>query len=127
MAVLKREKGWVELRAALLGAPGYVPAPVLVEFWRVARRGNLISPDLLAAFLDEMLADSEILAFSAEHAESAAAGGEAHGTGNGNGGLLNMLDLMVYGVAKVENLPILCTGYNFATTGAAIHPASRIG
>ena len=40
-------------------------------------------------------------------------------------GTLNLLDLMVYAVAKRTERPILCTGKDFTTTDADIHPASR--
>ena len=45
--------------------------------------------------------------------------------GNSKGGKLNLLDLMVYAVAKRTGRPILCTGRDFASTDADIHPASR--
>ncbi len=61
-----------------------------------------------------------------EDAHLAEAANEAHGTGNHRGGTLNLLDLMVYGMAKRTGRPILCTGRDFAATGIAIHPASRI-
>jgi ribonuclease VapC len=48
-----------------------------------------------------------------------------HGLGNGRGGRLNMLDAMVYCGAKRLKRLILCTGRDFASTDAAIHPASR--
>jgi ribonuclease VapC len=41
--------------------------------------------------------------------------------------VLNLLDLMVYAVAKERGMPLLCTGNDFATTDLAIHPASRVG
>jgi ribonuclease VapC len=44
---------------------------------------------------------------------------------NGRGGRLNLLDLMVYAAARRTGLPILCTGADFAASGAAVHPASR--
>ena len=50
-----------------------------------------------------------------------------YGSGNGKGGKLNLLDLMVYAAAKALDMPILCTGYDFMSTDAKIHPASRIG
>ena len=45
--------------------------------------------------------------------------------GNSKGGKLNLLDLMVYAVAKRTGRPILCTGRDFASADADIHPASR--
>ncbi len=127
IAVLKREDGWVDLRAVLLELPIAVPAPVLVEAHVVARRTNLISPDRAAAFLAEMTAMADIIAFGTDHAAAAASADERYGKGRGNAAKLNLLDLMVYGVAKVMGLPILCTGNDFASTDAVIHPASRVG
>lgn len=64
-------------------------------------------------------------AFDADDAAVAAEANMAHGTGNGRGGSLNLLDLMVYAVARRLGLPILCTGRDFAATGIDLHPASR--
>lgn len=58
---------------------------------------------------------------------AAVAGNERYGTGNGRGGKLNLLDLMVYGAAIETGLPILCTGKDFASTDALNHHASRVG
>ena len=40
--------------------------------------------------------------------------------------MLNLLDLMVYAVAKERGEPPLCTGNDFATTDLVMHPASRL-
>ena len=56
-----------------------------------------------------------------------AAGSHArYGKGNGRGGLLNILDLMVYATAKDRGLSLLFTGRDFISTDVAVHPASRI-
>ena len=78
---------------------------------------------LIARLIEEGL---RIVPFDGAAAEAAIGANPNHGKGNGTGGKLNMLDLMVYGVAKVTGLPILCTGRDFAATDALIHPASRI-
>lgn len=127
MAVIQREEGWFDLRSAIIDLPGVVPAPVIVEFWRVARRRDAISFTLVSSFIAEMVTDLDIIAFTVTHANAAAGAAEAYGTGNGRGGLLSLMDLIVYGVAQVEALPILCTGNDFASTDAIIHPASRVG
>lgn len=67
----------------------------------------------------------EIEPFTAEDAEIAGEANRAHGKGNGKGGTLNLLDLMVYAMARRLAEPILCTGRDFAATGIDIHPASR--
>ncbi len=125
VAVLHGEEAHEVLRATLASSSFLVPAPVLVEFWRVARRGQLMPVALIGDFLESVLVTGSIVSFTDEHARSAALAAERHGTGNGQGGRLNLLDLMVYGVAEVEDLPILCTGNDFASTDAQIHPASR--
>ena len=45
--------------------------------------------------------------------------------GNSKGVKLDLLDLMVYAVAGRTGPQILCTGRDFASTDADIHPASR--
>ncbi len=127
MAVLKREDRWFQLRATILEQPCIFPAPMLVELWVVARRSQLRSPALVSSFIAEMVDPVRVVAFDAAHADAAALAAEAYGTGNGMGGMLNLFDLMIYGFAKVAGLPILCTGHDFASTDAAIHPASRVG
>jgi uncharacterized protein with PIN domain len=49
-----------------------------------------------------------------------------HGRDNGTGGKLNLLDVMVYCMARRLGQPILCAGGDFVPTGIMIHPASRI-
>ena len=65
-------------------------------------------------------------AWTADHAATAATAQIAFGKGNGRGGALNLLDLMVYAVAKDSGMPLLCTGRDFASTDAHIHPSSRV-
>jgi ribonuclease VapC len=126
VAVLKSEAGSDKLLLALVDQAGWIPSPVLVELRRVTKLAqNRPDPDvdaMLAVLNDAAIG---ILAFDVSAAEAAAMGNAAYGTGNGRGGKLNMLDLMVYGVAKATGLPILCTGKDFIRTDALIHPASR--
>jgi ribonuclease VapC len=111
---------------ALLNETGFVPAPVLVEYRRVmSLAGNAPSPAgelLLQRLLERRLS---VEPFGSADAHEASAANAPHGSGNGRGGTLNLLDLMVYGMGRRMNLPILCTGRDFAATGIAIHPASR--
>lgn len=126
IAVIGKEPGHTGLRAALLDEPALLPAPVLVEVTRVAGGARVNARTQTAELLDLLLAGPlSILPFGPEHARVAADANAAHGTGNGQGGTLNLLDLMVYACAKVERRPILCTGRDFASTGIALHPASR--
>jgi len=111
---------------AMLTSGGLIPAPVMVEFRRVtAGPGNVMHPE--ASLLLDQLWDAglSIEPFTAEDAQIASLANERYGTGNRRGGRLNMLDLMVYAMARRTGRPILCTGTDFQSTDAAIHEASR--
>lgn len=123
VAIVRGEPGHVELLAALTSALAGLPAPALVEYERVTAGADNLPDARAIALIGEI--GIEILPFSPDAARAAALANAIHGTGNGRGGLLNLLDLMVYGAAKATGLPILCTGKDFATTDALLHPASR--
>lgn len=126
VAIAREEAGREGLRDALLLEDSKLPAPVLVEFARVTSGpGNVPRSD--ASLLIELIRSegAEVLSFTGLDAEIAASANVRWGTGNGRGGPLNMLDLMVYAMAKRLDLPILCTGRDFTGTDARIHPASR--
>jgi ribonuclease VapC len=113
-----------QLRLAV-AAGGSVPAPVLVEFRRVVtQRGSRPAP-AEEGVLRQLLTKLTVEAFTAEDAGIASAANLEHGIGNGRGGRLNLVDLMVYATARRMRLPILCTGSDFASTDIVIHPASR--
>lgn len=126
VAVVRREDGYEPILRAMLAETGFIPAPVLVEFHRVTGlAGNAVDPDA-EALVDKITAASvEIAPFAPAAAMAACRANALFGSGGGRGGKLNMLDLMVYGVAKVSARPILCTGKEFRATDALIHPASR--
>ena len=125
VAMATGERGYLEMRAIFADELGAIPTPALVEYHRVmAGAGNCPDPAALQLIDDLGLV---VLPFGAQAAHAAVVANELYGTGNGRGGRLNMLDLMVYASAKVESLPILCTGDDFRSTDAAVHPASRIG
>jgi ribonuclease VapC len=126
VAVLRREEGYGALLDALVREESFLPAPVLLEFARVAAgAGNAPNPQA-EALVDTLLgARASVLPFGVEAARHAAEANAAHGRGNGRGGLLNILDLMVLGCARAEGQLILCTGRDFAASGADLHPASR--
>jgi len=127
IAVVRREVGYEVLREALILEPALVPTPVLVEFARVtALAGNRASEQADAVVQRLLDREMRVEVFTADDARIAAKANAAWGTGNGRGGPLNMLDLMVYAVAMRTGRPILCTGRDFAATDAAIHPASRL-
>jgi ribonuclease VapC len=126
VAVLYEEDHADELRRALLSEVGTIPAPAALEFVRVA---DLRSAEVGVAardMLEYLIANgSEIVTFDARHAQIAAVANAKHGKGMGQGGRLNMLDLMVYAVAKRAEEPLLCTGKDFAATDLELHSACR--
>lgn len=127
IAILKREAGWIDLTTVIFGSSVSVPAPVLVEYRVVARLSTRVAPAAIGAFITEMTTTADVIPFGADHVIAAALADERYGKGGGSGVGLNLLDLMVYAVARVEGLPILCTGKDFAKTDIGIHPASRVG
>lgn len=125
VAILYRERGYLTLSEAILGNGGRLPAPVLVEFARVSTgRGKYAHPAAEALLKRLVPASLKIEPFTAEDVAIAGAANNAHGLGNGKGGTLNLLDLMVYATARRLGEPILCTGRDFYATGIPIHPAS---
>ncbi|MEA3010219.1 MAG: ribonuclease VapC [Sphingomonadales bacterium] len=126
VAVAQGEPGSERLKDAI-GDGGLIPAPVIVEYRRVISRGGAREAPASEAILAKLLVRLAVEPFTADDADIAAAANRAYGAGNGRGGTLNLLDLMVYATAKRMGLPILCTGRDFASTDALIHPASRTG
>lgn len=125
IAAATHEPGAPELIEAILGG-GLVPAPVVVEFRRVVTdRGSRAAPTAEAFLAGLLGAELQVEPFTAADAELASQANMEHGAGNGRGGRLNLIDLMVYAVARRLDRPILCTGTDFASTGIAIHPGSR--
>lgn len=124
VAILLQEPHAQVLDMALLGEPGLLPAPALVEFMHLAH--GRLRPWLTDAenMLSQIYADTIALEqFIGDDAQYAAQIIPRYG--KGNGGPLNLVDLMVYAVHKRTGLPILCTGRDFADTDAVLHPASR--
>lgn len=126
MAIVLAEEGAEAIRDALLEGDWVLPAPALTEFWRVAaRRGadTLASAEELIETLVGIGLD--VAPYTIRHARIAHAANARYGMGMGQGGALNLLDLMVYAVAKERGQPMLCTGADFARTDIEIHKASR--
>ena len=124
VAVMIGEDGAGRLLDAIESEPALLPAPARVEFLRVASGARL----QLGAIAADLLAEWEAgglttIPFDAEHAKIAATANERYG--KGMGGTLNLLDLMVYAVAKERGEPLLCTGKDFAATDLELHGASR--
>lgn len=120
-----REHGYEPLRDVILSENGLVPSVVLVEFSRVAMRRG-VQDETVQRFFQQLWRNGHAVeAFTPEMGERAQLANRRFGIGNGNRGLLNLLDLMVYATAQTLDLPILCTGRDYASTDAKIHPASR--
>lgn len=127
IAILNKEDGHDALFEALLNEPAILPAPARLEFSTVARNERFKFAARIEAFLDELARSGmTTLAWDAGHATIAAEAQRLYGKGNGRGGKLNLLDLMVYAVAKERDEPLLFTGRDFTTTDVAVHPASRV-
>ena len=128
VAMVYGEPGIDEISHALARERGFIPAPVLVELHRVTSdTHNILNPNAVELIRRLESLGHVIVPFDTESADEAIKSNRHFGTGNGSGGQLNMLDLMVYGTAKARDLPILFTGNDFASTDAKIHPASGIG
>lgn len=128
VASLYCEKGADTINRAFAYEAGtaFIPAPVLFEYHRVTSlKANVPNPVALELQEKLLALGVRLLPFDEPMAMAAAATNEKYGSGNERGGKLNLLDLMVYAAAKARDLPILCTGRDFATTDAKIHPASR--
>lgn len=127
VAVYRRERGFEAILAAV-AAGARIPTPVLVEFERVVTKGGSLPAENAQSFLKQLIdgLGASVEPFTAADAAIASKANVEHGSGNGRGGRLNLLDLMVYATARRLGLPILCTGTDFASTGIAIHPASRL-
>lgn len=125
VAVAREEAGFEILRDAVVRG-GIIPVPVLFEYARTTSDRGKHEDHAAQATLDYMLEFCPLEPLTAADAAIAAEANRHHGLGNGRGGTLNFGDLMVYAVAKRLNMPVLCTGQDFAATDIPIHPASRI-
>lgn len=128
VASLYGEAGADRIDQALLAGTGLLPAPVVVELHRVTSDdANLPDPDIVQLVEKLIAGGYQILPFDEDMTRISVEANVHYGSGNGRGGRLNMLDLMVYAAAKARDMPILCTGNDFSLTDAKIHPASRAG
>jgi ribonuclease VapC len=113
---------------ALATEAALLPAPARVEFFRVASGARLNLASHALALLSEWDAGGmETVAFTSTHADFAARANARFGKGNGRGGELDVLNLMVYAVAMERGEPLLFRGRDFAATDVRRHPASSIG
>ncbi|MBU6206146.1 MAG: type II toxin-antitoxin system VapC family toxin [Alphaproteobacteria bacterium] len=127
VAIVRRESEFEAIFEALLSTSALLPAPARVELDRVVGK-TAHERHLTDVLIGELESSGlQIIPFGDHHASIARDANTRFGQGNGKGGALNLLDLMVYAVAQERGLPILCTGKDFAATDAVIHPASRVG
>jgi ribonuclease VapC len=125
VAIFQREPGYETLRDAIFASDGLLPTVVMMEFARVAMHKG-VADALANAFIADLVEeDLTPVDFDSAALQASTFASRIYGSGNGDSGPLNFGDLMVYGIAKVRGLPILCTGKDFPATDAKIHPASR--
>jgi ribonuclease VapC len=126
IAVRRGEDGARVIATALADEPALIPAPVVTEYHLVTSgMSNRADSDAQALLADLLAHQAGIEPFAEEDAKLTPEAHRLYGRGNGRGGTLNMLDIMVYCMAKRLDRPILCTGRDFASTDARIHPGSR--
>ena len=128
VAVLLEETGHAPIRNVLEEEPCTIPAPVIVEFASVITGGRFDRSDVYERFVGRLLQERHVRVaeFGLKDAEAARAALPLYGKGRQNRAQLNIVDLMVYGIARRLDAPILCTGRDFGETDARIHPASRL-
>lgn len=125
-AILFNEEGVEPLRRALVSEAASLPAPAALEFFRVADRRSAPFGEIAREMIAELVADGlAVVPFDEDHARIAGDANARYGKGLGQGGTLNLLDLMIYAVAKERGEPLLCTGQDFAATDLEVHAASR--
>jgi ribonuclease VapC len=126
VAILKGEDGWEELGNALWSEGNVIPAPVVTELNLVTSKGGIEADPEVQPLLSRLLGqESRIEPYTSADAELSVEAHRRFGRGSGRGGALNLLDVMVYCMARRLGRPILCTGRDFSATDAQIHSASR--
>ena len=127
VAIVLAEAQWKVLRDAISVNACVIPAPVLTELQLTTpRHGVGIVAAAKALVFEIEQQGGQIAPFQQRHADITATARDLYGRGNGKGGILNFVDLMVYAIAKDRGMPLLCTGSDFASTDLVLHPASRL-
>ena len=128
VALFLKEPRWDDIAAILRDQNCAIPAPVLLEFATVTSGRYRQPQDAIDLFLSVLTenANINVAPFDTDDASTARAAARLFGKGRRNHAQLNIVDLMVYGIARRLGAPILCTGRDFAETDALIHPASRL-
>ncbi len=91
-----------------------VGAPTVVESAMVLTAGlKRDARPLINGFLQKL--EAEIVPFSGEHYEAAIDAFQRYGKGR-HAAALNFGDCLTYAVARISQLPVLCTGDDFSRT-----------
>lgn len=119
VALMLAEPGWERIQAALLGRMAILPAPCYLEICMVmsGRFGTSSVQERIMGLLDRL--SIRILPFTSAHAQAAADAFLRYGKGR-HPAALNFGDCMAYAAAKVEGLPLLFVGEDFARTDVAV-------
>lgn len=115
VAIATEEPGCLELIDTLNDAPTLgIGAPTLVETALVLRSRLAREP---RAFLDRFLSDwtVSVVPFGEDHWKAAADAYARYGRGR-HKAALNFGDCLSYATAKLADMPLLCTGSDFART-----------
>jgi ribonuclease VapC len=115
VAIHLKEPGYEKLIEAIEGAElVVVGAPTVLETAMVlSSRLRRDARPMISTFLRRL--NAEVVAFSEEHSEAAAAAFLRFGRGR-HPAALNLGDCMAYAVASVASLPLLFKGDDFART-----------
>lgn len=115
VAILQAEPGYIRYLDAILAAEQVaVPAPNYLETCMVlSGRKNEAALERLDAYMRE--SNIAILPFTAEHAQVARDAFLRYGKGRHKAGL-NFGDCIAYATAKLEAMPLLYKGDDFALT-----------
>ncbi len=118
VAIACREPESDRFNALIATQEAFVGSPTLLEARMVLER-NI--PDFADAFFTSFLATQVIhpVAFTLEMFAAAAAAFREYGKGRGHPAQLNFGDCLSYAVAKVEEVPLLYKGADFARTDIA--------
>lgn len=119
VAIATEEPGCLELIDKLNDAPSLaIGAPTLVETALVLRSRLSSEP---RAFLDRFLSEWSVtvVPFGEDHWKAAANAHTRFGRGR-HKAALNFGDCLSYATAKLADMPLLCTGGDFAKTDVTI-------
>ena len=128
IAVMLEEPRHQPIRDVLQTDICAVPSPVIMEFASVSSGTRFDLSAVSDRFITRLLREArfQVADLDLEAAKEARSALPKFGKGRQNRAQLNIVDLMVYGIARRLDAPILCAGRDFAETDARIHPASRL-